>query len=314
MIYFILPTLLTVGLLWWVFDEDDSSDDEQDAPQVRDVTLTQGDNTFTGTDANETISAYGGNDDVNGGGGDDILKLAWGNDSGAGGTGNDDLSGGAGNDVLNGGPGNDVIRGGAGSDVVGSYAQAVDRFVSSGGNMWMTEAEISSAKTFMARDGNSDQGDDTISGGDGNDFLTDFSGDNSISGGLGIDFISTLDSGAGAGTGVDTLDGGFGKDVLQGDDGDIMTGGAGVDTFSVVAAETAERAVQITDFEAGEAIRVYVEGAKDTDKLTVETEGSTAKIMLDDRVIATVDNISTAAQLSALKSAITLTNNGAKVA
>lgn len=314
MIYFILPTLLTAGLLWWIFDDDgDGSDEGQDEPQDRDVALTQGNDTFVGTDANETISAYGGKDDVSGNGGDDILKLAWGNDSGAGGAGDDELNGGAGNDVLNGGPGNDVIRGGPGSDIVGSFSKAVDRFVSAGGNLWMTEAEASSAKAFLDRDGNSDLGNDTINGGDGNDFLTDFAGDNSISGGIGMDFISTLDSGSSAGAGVDTLDGGFGKDVLQGDDGDIMTGGAGIDTFSVVAAATAERAVQITDFEPGESIRIYVEGAKATDQLTVQTEGSTAKIMLDDRVIATVNNIDTAAKLASLKSAVVLTNTGATI-
>lgn len=313
--YILLPTLLTAGLLWWLFDDLCGSDDSEsdDKTDVLNVTLTQGADVFVGTEANENISALGGDDDISGKGGNDILRLAWGNDSGAGGEGDDTIGGGAGNDVLNGGPGDDLIQGGKGNDIVGSFSKAIDRFVQMGGKMSLSDAELASAKKFMDRDGNSDLGNDTIQGGDGDDFLTDFAGDNSISGGTGNDFISALDKGAAAGKGVDTLDGGYGDDVLEGDDGDIMTGGAGTDTFRIIAAATAERAVVIKDFEAGESVKIHVEDAKDTDRLTLTTEGSTARIMLHDRVLAEVENIDTAEKLESLRSGIVLNNNGSGI-
>ena len=72
-------------------------------------------------------------------------------------------------------------------------------------------------------------GDDTVNGGDGNDFLYGGSGTDTINGGAGNDWIE-------GGFNADTVNGGDGNDtfyVRQGEFGDNTTGGAGIDTLDL---------------------------------------------------------------------------------
>ena len=78
--------------------------------------LGDGDDRFTGADAQQIISGAGGDDLLGGGRGDDILDGGTGNDLIRGGGDDDVVNGGIGNDVLLGNGGNDTIDGGAGND------------------------------------------------------------------------------------------------------------------------------------------------------------------------------------------------------
>jgi hypothetical protein len=71
-----------------------------------------------------------------------------------------------------------------------------------------------------------DVGNDTLSGGDGDDFLSGDAGNDTLSGGIGNDDLS-------GGAGNDTLNGGAGNDILNGAIGnDTLSGGDGDDDLS----------------------------------------------------------------------------------
>ncbi|MEM1161702.1 MAG: Hint domain-containing protein [Pseudomonadota bacterium] len=73
-------------------------------------TLTDGDDSATGSSGNDEINAGDGNDSIDGGAGNDTID---------GGAGNDTLDGGAGNDTINAGDGRDAITGGPGDVIDG---------------------------------------------------------------------------------------------------------------------------------------------------------------------------------------------------
>lgn len=174
----------------------------------------------------DLVAGFGGNDSLAGGDAADLLVGGLGNDAIEGGLGFDTLLGGDGNDTLLGGSGNDRLFGGA--------------------------------------------GDDSLDGGDGDDRLVGTSGANTLLGGLGNDILIGLDYSNGlpltasqegelrtalretygegvtnaiglevidnyrsftAGSQPDLLQGGEGNDILIGDSGDTLAGGAGVDTY-----------------------------------------------------------------------------------
>ena len=138
--------------------------------------------------------------------------------------GNDTVFGRAGADTIFGGNGDDFLNGGMDNDML------------IGGNG--TDTLIGAL------------GHDSLFGGSGNDFLMGEDGNDSLEGS----------------SGDDILEGGAGNDILSGTDAfrtidqDILTGGAGVDTFVLGNALGTfyERSgfATITDFEAGERIRV----------------------------------------------------------
>ncbi|MFN3642345.1 MAG: calcium-binding protein [Gemmobacter sp.] len=69
------------------------------------------------------------------------------------------------------------------------------------------------------------KGNDSICGGDGDDFIEGGTGNDRLNGGNGNDLME-------GGTGADTLNGGGGNDTLDGGDGDdLLIGGAGADRF-----------------------------------------------------------------------------------
>ncbi len=90
-------------------------------------------------------------------------------------------------------------------------------------------------------------GDDSISGGLGNDVIEGGGGSDEINGGYGNDVITTLDDDPGAN--ADIVDGGNGADTLIGDNGDALTGGAGVDAFTVDMTDVDNGVVTINDFD-----------------------------------------------------------------
>jgi Ca2+-binding RTX toxin-like protein len=64
---------------------------------------------------------------------------------------------------------------------------------------------------------------------------------------------------------ADTLFGGFGSDVLAGDNGDTLDGGAGRDSYEVYNWNGAGDLVVIDDLQPGEQIRILWNGAVGTE-------------------------------------------------
>jgi Ca2+-binding RTX toxin-like protein len=182
---------------------------------------------FNGTAGNETINGTSGADQIFGLGGDDTLNGLGGSDTLDGGTGMDTMTGGTGNDIYivddagdvvieSSGQGTDSVRTTLASYTLGSDVEKL-RFTGSGsftgtGNDLNNEIEgVGSA--------------DTLTGGDGWDFLIGRGGDDILDGGNDGD---TLDGGAGA----DDMEGNGGDDVYIVDNsGDTVTelSGEGVD-------------------------------------------------------------------------------------
>ncbi|MCA0994881.1 calcium-binding protein [Alloyangia pacifica] len=121
------------------------------------------------------------------------------------------LLGSEGDDALEGGAGDDTLDGGSGNDSLDGRA-----------------------------------GDDLLIGGEGNDQIVGTQGSDTAQGGAGTDILLFLDDALGA---PDVLDGGAGIDVLWGDDGDVMTGGANADLFIVPVGQEGAAPVTITDLD-----------------------------------------------------------------
>ena len=103
---------------------------------------------------------------------------------------------------------------------------------------------------YDGKQGDADAGDDTIHGEEGNDTIRDSRGNDILYGEKGRDVLNAVDHVDHMGT--DTLIGGTGKEILQGDIGDVMMCGGDIDQFEVflqddVSAE--DDFVHILDFE-----------------------------------------------------------------
>lgn len=140
--------------------------------------------------------------------GGDVLLGTPGKDSIRGLGGGDGLFGGSGDDLIYGGSGDDVAYGGYGDD-----------------RIFLNDGED---ETY----GGIHEGNDLIRGGAGIDLVQDWAGSNTLYGDTGSDSIDGFDN-LDRNT-PDTLYGGFGDDVLAGDEGDIFYGGQGFDTYDLV--------------------------------------------------------------------------------
>lgn len=110
-------------------------------------------------------------------------------------------------------------------------------------------------------------GDDTLRGGDGDDTLSGGAGADSLMGGAGADQLhgdegnDTLDGGGAPEGRVDLLDGGAGDDVIHMTSTTIAVGGAGADTFTIVAPPPGGGLLGVVfDFSAGEGDRLTYRG------------------------------------------------------
>lgn len=200
-----------------------------------DATSTGDDDEETGDPGLEVTGEDGTDDDLIGSTFNDIISGLDGADTLSGLQGDDTLDGGAGDDEASGGLGNDVLLGGAGSD-----------------------------------DLNGNAGNDTLNGGDGDDTVDGGVDDDSLVGGAGADELrgsSGNDTLVGGTTEIpndesaDTLIAGDGDDVLFLSGGDLGTGGAGADAFTLVEGETG--ASTITDFDPATDMLVIQEGEFD---------------------------------------------------
>ena len=191
-----------------------------------------GDDSLIGGDGDDTL--YGdatylpeelhGNDMLDGGDGDDSLFGGAGNDTLYGGAGDDDLYGDAGDDLLEGGGGDDILDGGDGADRLLAGDGSDELY---GGNGRRRAARRRGRRCARGRRGRRcplrrigggragrrrgqrpalrRQGADTLAGGDGDDL---------IDGGEGSDVLR-----GGAGNDSYLLDFGYGRDLIEDDEG-----------------------------------------------------------------------------------------------
>ena len=222
--------------------------------------VSDGDDTITGSAGKDIIAAGSGNDVVNGGAGDDLLYGNDGNDTLDGQAGNDKLYGGAGNDKLLYSGGYDLLDGGAGLDTADFSKTSSSVTV----NMMATVGQVTMSGVTVA---------DLVSienlmGSSYADVFIGNSAANTLNGGGGAD---NLDGGAGN----DTLMGGGGNDRLIGGAGnDYMTGGTGSDVF-VFALDSGIDT--ITDFTRKQD-KISISGVTDMNGLVITQIGGDTDI------------------------------------
>ncbi|MNG94199.1 Leukotoxin [compost metagenome] len=161
-----------------------------------------------------------------------------------------------GHDTVNGGDGNDIIFGDLVSfgTVAGNGVEAMQAYVA--GKLGVTLGDVDGrvlhkyivehvSEFDVSR---SNDGNDILNGGAGNDLLFGQGGDDTLDGGKGNDILI-------GGLGKDTLLGGEGNDILLGGKGDdTMTGGSGADTFVWKAGDTGKDVIK--DFKVAEGDRI----------------------------------------------------------
>lgn len=235
----------------------------------------------------DTLTGGAGQDLIDGGNGNDVLFGGADYDWLAGGNGDDSLDGGAGTDILTGGAGDDTLIGGVGDDVLLGSTGA-----------------------------------DQLYGGTGDDFLDGVSPTNgqSLADAFNIDergeltqaiqtnfgiaattddinrFMRDLSSQEGVDA-PDALYGGAGEDILVGNDGDTVSGGADEDIF-IVPWSQGHEAVTITDYNtAGESVYIQISGDIETryDFGVRDASGGTGvEVVLDGDVVAVLSGVSLA--------------------
>ena len=235
----------------------------------------------------DNVTAGDGNDIVYGGLGGDVIDGGTGNDDVDGGEGNDDVDGGdgddtlygrTGDDFLHGGPGFDVIEAGAGNDIaMGGYDSDWIKG-SKGDDVLIGGKDVSPDSP--------DHSDDTIFGNDGNDVLIgddaaviDFDGTNyiiEVLGGLGNDSIEggQGDDWAHGVGGKDSILGNDGNDhLIGGDDADEIFGGGGSDWLEGGDGDDSIFGHAGGDLIGGGRGADYLDGGDDEDQLYAHETG-----------------------------------------
>ncbi|HEX5241768.1 MAG TPA: calcium-binding protein [Tepidisphaeraceae bacterium] len=196
---------------------------------ARSVTLnssaSDGNDSMTGGDGNDTMYGQGGNDWMDGNAGDDYMEGNSGNDTMFGEAGDDDMIGGSsvaftpdGNDSMDGGDGNDVMLGDNGiitrpTDASGTHYLRQTPGATPGTGVGLEDNAV--IRTIILVDSDSVGGNDTMTGGTGDDIMHGELGNDVMYGGDGNDqMFGEL--------GNDFMDGGAGNDCMLGDDGTIV--------------------------------------------------------------------------------------------
>ena len=191
-----------------------------------------------GGSGDDSLYGKGGNDSLWGGDGDDTLYGEIGNDRLYGDSGNDELYGGKGTDILVGGEDNDILNGEDGSDVLigdghGDLQSVIEGAVNAETfHDFLQLKSPSELESYAGRYETSEDGNDILHGGAGDDLLFGMGGSDALYGDAGNDVLfggsgnDYLDGGAGA----DTIYGGTGNDIIVYDANDVLVnGGSGID-------------------------------------------------------------------------------------
>ncbi len=288
-------------------------DDETSEPEAEAENETEAE-TVNGTDANDIFRGTSEAESFDGGAGNDLLFGRNGADTLAGGAGQDLIDGGNGNDVLTGGPGYDWLAGGNGNDSLDGGA-GIDILAGGAGDDTLlggTGDDILLGST----------GADQMFGGEGNDLLDGVSPTEgqSLAQAFDVDergeltqaietnfgtnateddinrFMRDLSSQDGTDA-PDALYGGAGEDILIGNDGDTLTGGADEDLF-ILPWQAGNDPVTITDYDtAGESVYVQIEGDIETPYefgLRDAADGSGVEVVLEGDTVAMLSGVTVA--------------------
>lgn len=185
-----------------------------------------GNDRITGGAGSDTLQGNAGIDEMYGDEGSDTIEGGDGNDTLYGGDDGDTIRGGNHADYLDGGDGNDYLYGENGDDNI--QAGAGDDYVDAGGALTAAGNIISGGNGYDTLIGGG--GKDVINGGADNDVIYGNGGNDTLEGGSGNDTISS-------GDGTDSLYGEDGDDTLRGNGTGLKTihGGAGSDIIEVVS-------------------------------------------------------------------------------
>ena len=250
--------------------DDDENTNETDFNSETDVEVsddaiagTSGSDSITGDTDDNSIVGGEGNDTLDGAAGDDRLFGGDGEDLLIGSQGDDQLFGGGQSDIILGEEGDDTLRGGAGNDVL-LDTTGEDRFFGDLGRDVIISAGF---------EVNSDNLSDDLPNGIADLFEA-----------LEAETSEDVDSGA------DTVDGGYGADLMIFGSNDVVTGGNGGDTFIGGSWIEAGNSAIITDFDPEEDQLLYGYDANEGEEpeLTSITrdnsDGGTDAIVLADGV------------------------------
>ncbi len=154
----------------------------------------------------------GGSDTIYGDGGDDFILGQQGGDNLFGGAGEDDITGG--HNVIGGSDGDDIVDGGTEADVIIGDNGVIVRSQNPDGSYVRHPDPFADVVRSVTRFDDIDYvaGNDTLSGGDGEDIIHGQRGNDTIDGGAGDDELFGE-------LGSDTIQGGTGNDVVLGDVG-----------------------------------------------------------------------------------------------
>lgn len=247
------------------------------------------DDTINGTPEDDRIEGETGDDLIDAQAGDDVLNGRAGDDTIFGGEGVDILQGQDGDDLLDAGDGDDFATGNTGADTLEGQA----------GDDWLS----GDLDADLVR---GDDGNDTVIGGRGADVVEGGEGDDLIFGGILQGIPLTLEEMTEVRDGAtleevngtlqihddsvgNVLNGGSGADDLVVGSLDMVSGGAGSDTFHLMSGQSDEGAATILDFSAdSDAITVIVDDPDADADIDVTTDGADALVVIGDTVLARV--------------------------
>ncbi|KQM97916.1 hypothetical protein ASE85_13670 [Sphingobium sp. Leaf26] len=233
----------TVDLAAGTWDFNPSFGGPYTITSVENVDGTQLADSITGDFSNNVLRGFGGNDMLKGGSGSDTIYGGDGNDVIQGGFATDTVYGEGGNDVFQvlQGEFGDNVDGGSGTDRLDltNYTSSYGATVDLSAGTWDFNPSFGGPYTITnVENVDGTQLADSITGDFSNNVLRGFGGDDLIKGGSGADTIY-------GGDGNDIIQGGFSTDtvygeggndvfqVLQGEFGDNINGGAGTDRLDL---------------------------------------------------------------------------------
>lgn len=208
---------------------------------------------FVGSKFNDRITAIGSTTFIT------SVDAGDGNDSVEGSERAQTILGGAGNDVIDGRGGRDRLDGGVGTDTISVYAGDTVVF-DKDDTLIIRETSVNvgalTQQGFKKIQYNLSANSGPLSGGTLNDTLEGFGANQSFTGGGGDDLITAWGANA-------AINGGDGNDLINAYGRATITGGAGVDTFSIVDAGTT-----ISDLQKGERVIALTYSAALAEALT----------------------------------------------
>ena len=255
-----------------------SGQDAQDGTAASDLMLGgAGADDLAGGTGHDLLVGQTGQDTLSGGAGDDLLLGGWGDDSLLGEDGKDILVGGAMDDSLYGGADNDSLSGSTGADLLQGDA-GDDYLIGLDERADVSAADVLNGVVITNIDALATN-------------LRGFFGSAMTDADLTQVHQNILNADP-SDMAADTLLGGEGNDILEGDMGDTMTGGEGIDRFAVYN-EVGDAAVTVTDFDpTTEQLLIWSKARIEGTDLIDSPAG--LEVRVNDRVVAVLQGVTNA--------------------